>query len=81
MHLSDALSLQGDVAQLEVTEGGVYVARSHSNAGTVVGVVIAALVVAVAVIASVVYFRRNPDKWNSVTSNFRKAGRSTKNKV
>ncbi|XP_005096259.1 protein DD3-3 [Aplysia californica] len=71
----------GGVATVRAQHGGVYVARSKSNVGMIVGVVIACVVVVVIVSGAVFYFRRNPTKWQAVKTNCRNAERSMKNKV
>ena len=58
---------QGKSVTLAVQGGGAYVVRgAQSNAGLIAGVIIAVAVV-VLIVGAVVFFRRNPETWASVT--------------
>lgn len=74
-------SVSGSTASFQVDQGGVYVARSHQNLGPIIGIVAACVVVLLVVIASVMYFKRNPSSFEKLKSGARKAERSVQNKV
>lgn len=74
-------SVSSGTASFQVNQGGVYVARSHQNLGPIIGIVAACVVVVLVVIASVVYFKRNPNSFEKLKSGARKAERSVQNKV
>ncbi|XP_038054234.1 protein DD3-3-like [Patiria miniata] len=65
---------EGQELVFSVDQGGAYVARGTVSGGFVAGVVIALVVLVVIVGGSVFYFRKNPDKWESMTSSCRGAG-------
>ncbi|XP_076449787.1 protein DD3-3-like [Babylonia areolata] len=76
------VQLSGGKASFQVSQGGVFIARTKdTNVGMIVGVVIACLVVVAVVVGLVVYFRRHPTKWQAVATNCRNAGRSFQAKV
>ncbi|XP_013398503.1 protein DD3-3-like [Lingula anatina] len=62
------------IAQFQVAEGGVYVARTVPQVGLIVGIVVTILVIVALVVGTVVYFKKNPNKWNNIR-------RSTANRV
>ncbi|XP_061187895.1 protein DD3-3-like [Saccostrea echinata] len=74
-------SVNGGTASFQVDQGGVYVARSHQNLGPIIGIAVAGIVLALVVVATIVYFRRNPDRFQKLKSGARKAERSVQNKV
>jgi len=63
--------ISGGTASFDTEEGGVYVAAGHTKAGVIAGAVIGALaVVAIIVIATVLYARKNPEKLSSLRHTF-----------
>ena len=55
-------------AVAQTDQGGIFVAAAEVSTGTIVGVVVAAFVlilVAVLVVGLIVYFRTQPDRWQS----------------
>lgn len=74
-------SVSGSTASLQVDQGGVYVARSHQNLGPIIGIAVACVVVALIVVATIVYFRKNPSSFEKLKSGARKAERSVQNRV
>jgi len=73
--------IQDGTASFQASEGGVYVARSHVNAGAIAGGVIAALVIVVIVAATVFYFRSKPEKMDAINRRFRNAKRGTQSAI
>lgn len=74
-------SINNGVAEFQVDEGGVFVARSHSSAGPIIGIVIGCIVLGLIVIAAVVYFKKNPAKWMALRGSANYAEKSLSNKV
>lgn len=74
-------SISGSVAQFQVDEGGVFVARSHTNPGPIIGIVVGCVALALIVIAAVVYFKKNPAKWMALKGSAKYAEKSLSNKV
>jgi hypothetical protein len=56
-------------------------ARSTTNVGLIVGVVIACVVALVIVIGTTVYCRKHPDKWTSTKRTFTNCHRSLQRTV
>ncbi|XP_072025682.1 protein DD3-3-like [Amphiura filiformis] len=57
----------GKTANIAVKGGGAYVIRgATSNVALIVGIIVAVAVV-VLIVGAVVFFRRNPEKWSSIT--------------
>lgn len=76
------VKVSGGKASFQVSQGGVFVARTkETNVGMIVGVVIACAVVIAVAVGLFVYFRRHPAKWQAVSTNCRNAGRSFQAKV
>lgn len=74
-------SINGGMAEFQTDQGGVFVARSHTNVGPIIGIVVGLLVVALIVIAAVVYFKKNPTKWMAMKGNAKYVEKSLSNKV
>ena len=74
-------SINNGVAEFQVDEGGVFVARSHSSAGPIIGIVIGCIALGLIVIAAVVYFKKNPAKWMALRGSANYAEKSLSNKV
>ncbi|XP_071142451.1 protein DD3-3-like isoform X1 [Mytilus edulis] len=74
-------TINGGMAEFQTDQGGVFVARSHTNIGPIIGVVVGLLVVALIVIAAVVYFKKNPTKWMAMKGNAKYVEKSLSNKV
>ncbi|XP_071081858.1 protein DD3-3-like [Haliotis cracherodii] len=74
-------SIDGNMAKFQAQGGGVFVARSSSNIGMVVGIAIACIVIVVILIGTLVYFKLHPKKWQSVKNNAKYIQRSTQSKV
>ena len=70
-----------NMATFKTHEGGVFVARYQTNVPLVVGMVITLLVFVMIVVGSIVYFRRYPEKWESVTQRYRDVRRSMTERV
>lgn len=68
-------------ATIQARSGGVYVARTETNVGMIVGLVIGSVVLVVVVAGSIFYFSRNPSKWQAVRTTCRNAKRSTSSKI
>ncbi|KAK6176566.1 hypothetical protein SNE40_014827 [Patella caerulea] len=68
-------------AVFSVQEGGVYVARSNRNVGLIVGLTIFSIVLVIIIVGAIVYFRKHPQKWQTIISNIHKTERSMKSKV
>jgi len=63
--------IQNDVATFETNEGGVYVAVGHTKEGVIAGAVVGSLLlVAIVVVAVVLYVRKHSQKFDSVRRNF-----------
>ncbi|KAH9496344.1 Protein DD3-3 [Bulinus truncatus] len=60
----------GGIARVQAQRGGIYVARKETNVGMIVGIVIACLVLVAVIVASVIYFRRNPRKWQAIEATY-----------
>lgn len=58
--------VEDGVAHFQASAGGVYVARSHSYTVLIVALIVSALVIVLIVVGGVMYFRRNPKKWNAL---------------
>ena len=69
------------MVEFQTQYGGVFVARKHSALGAIVGIVAACVVVALLVVATIIYFKRNPGKWQRMKQGVKYAERSTQNKV
>lgn len=69
------------VASFQTSHGGVYVATTSSNIAFIVGIVVGCVVIAIIVIATVVYFKRNPGKWQKMKNKMHYAERSMQDKV
>jgi hypothetical protein len=74
-------SVNGGTASFQASQGGVYVARSHTQVGPIIGIVVGCVVLLVVVVAVIVYFKRNPERFEKLRSGARKAERSVQNKV
>lgn len=74
-------SIDNGVAEFQVDEGGVFVARSHSSVGPIIGIVIGCIALGLIVIAAVVYFKKNPAKWMSLKGGAKYAEKSLSDKV
>lgn len=74
-------SIDNGVAEFQVDEGGVFVARSHSSIGPIIGIVIGCIALGLIVIAAVVYFKKNPAKWMSLKGGAKYAEKSLSDKV
>ena len=71
--------VEDNVAHFEASSGGVYVAKSHSNHLLIVALIVSALVVALIIVGGIFYFKRNPNKWQSLkgeTANLKRNFRS-----
>lgn len=73
--------IQDGRATVQARTGGVWVARRHTNIGMIVGIVVACVVVVAVITGTVIYFTRNPTKWQAVKTNCRNAKRSTHSHV
>ena len=73
--------ISGGHATVRAQKGGVFVARTESNVGMIVGIVVACAVVVVIVGGTMFYFRRNPTKWEAVRTNCRNARTGMKSRV
>lgn len=59
----------------------MYVARNHVSVGAIVGGVIAALAIVLIITATVLYFRKKPEKMDAITKRFRNAKRGTQSAI
>ncbi|XP_078594983.1 protein DD3-3-like [Branchiostoma floridae x Branchiostoma japonicum] len=73
--------ISGGVASFQVDRGGLFVARTETSVGLVVGMVMLVVILVVIIVGSVVYFRKHPDKWDQVKKSAAVARYSTQNKV
>lgn len=73
--------INNGVASFQTSHGGVYVATTSSNLAFIVGIVVGCVVIAIIVIATVVYFKRNPGKWQKMKNKMHYAERSMQDKV
>ncbi|CAH1783889.1 unnamed protein product [Owenia fusiformis] len=69
------------LATFEAQGGGVYVARTEPQVGVIVGVCIGLIALVAIIIGGILYFKKNPDKLESLRGGARNAGRSVQNKV
>lgn len=74
-------SINNGVAEFQTDQGGVFVARAHRNVGPIIGIVIGLVAVGLIVIAAVVYFKKNPEKWTSLKGSAKYAEKSLSDKV
>ncbi|XP_071960552.1 protein DD3-3-like [Antedon mediterranea] len=73
--------LQNDKVTFEAQKGGVYIVRGNPNIGLIVGCVIAALVFVLLIVGSVMYFRKNPDKWAGIRASCSASAKSVDGRV
>ena len=63
--------IEGNIATFQAEEGGVYVGRSHTNVGLIVGITVGTLLlVGVIVGATMFYHKRNPQAFSGVARSF-----------
>lgn len=74
-------NINNGLAEFQTDQGGVFVARAHSNTGPIIGIVVGVLAVGLIVIAAVVYFKRNPQKWAALKGSAKYAEKSLSDKV
>lgn len=65
------VEVKGSMAHFQTRQGGVYVAVGYKKSGLIAGAVIAALIgVVLIAVASVLYFRKNPESFSSMKRSF-----------
>lgn len=74
-------SVEGTNLMLRSDRGGVFVVRSHSNYGPIIGIVVACVALVIIVVGAVVYFKRNPDRWIKLKKSTKYFERSMQEKV
>lgn len=76
-------SIEGDIAVCETMQGGIYVARTDDSSvtATVVGVVVALVIIAIIVGAVWYYCKKQPDSMTTVRTRFQELKRSTQNVI
>lgn len=73
--------VSGQSLAFQYDRGGVFVVRSHSNYGPIIGIVVACVAVVVLIVAVVIYFRRNPERWMALKKSKNYLERSMQEKV
>jgi hypothetical protein len=73
--------ISGKEANFETDMGGVYVAVYSRPVGMIVGVTLAVIAIIVIIAGTVIYFRRNPEKWAQCMGSLRNVQRSTAGQV
>lgn len=74
-------TVNGGVASFQMSSGGVYVARTHSYTVYIVVGVVAVIVIAIIVIGAIVYFKKNPQKWNRLKNETQNVKRNFDSKI
>lgn len=74
-------SMNDGLATLEVREGGVYVARTLPDSAIISGIVVTCIVIVIVIGGTTFYFRRHPDKWQTVKRSAMNVCRSCKSSV
>lgn len=59
----------------------MYVARDHLDAGAIAGGVVAGIVIVLIIVATVLYFRKKPEKMDAIGKRLRNAKRSTQSAI
>ncbi|XP_077997419.1 protein DD3-3-like isoform X2 [Glandiceps talaboti] len=73
--------VKGHEVTFETDMGGIYVARTEPNVVAIVGIVIGCLAAVVLIVGTIIYFRRHPDKWDSLKHGCNIAKKSTQSEV
>ncbi|KJE92614.1 hypothetical protein CAOG_03538 [Capsaspora owczarzaki ATCC 30864] len=73
--------MSGDIAAVQGTQGGAYVVVNKPNVGAIVGATVACVAVLVIVATTVIYFKKNPAKWEAAKKKAMYLKRSMDSKV
>ncbi|XP_014664364.1 PREDICTED: protein DD3-3-like [Priapulus caudatus] len=74
-------TVENGAVEFSTDRGGIYVVRTNTNIGMIVGITVACAAIALIIVGSVIYFKKHPSKWETIASSATRTKRSLQGRV